>query len=321
MVRWGLLSTAKINDLLLTGIAETADARAVAVASRDPDRARAYAAQHGLERAHGSYEALLADEEVDGVYISLPNSMHHEWTVKALAAGKHVLCEKPYSRHPAEVEQAFDLAAARRLVLMEAFMYRHNPQTRKLDKLVAGGALGRLRLIRASFRIGVGPDNVRLQRGLDGGGLMDVGCYCVSASRLLAGEPERAYAEQVTGGDGVDVALTGELRFPDGVIASIDCGLSFPGHSALEVVGEDAWLRIADPWHAGGPGIELRRRDGSTEVIVPEPANAYALEVANMGAAIRGEAEPLLGRDDALGQARTIAALYAAAGRGQAVTL
>ena len=176
MVRWGLLSTAKINDLLLAGIAETQDARAAAVASRDPDRARAYAAQHGLERAHGSYEALLADQEVDAVYISLPNSMHHEWTVKALAAGKHVLCEKPYSRHPAEVERAFDLAAARRLVLMEAFMYRHNPQTRKLEELVAGGALGRLRLIRASFRIGVGPDNVRMQRGLDGGGLMDVGC-------------------------------------------------------------------------------------------------------------------------------------------------
>lgn len=321
MVRWGLLSTARINEALLAGIAAAGGARATAVASRDHDRARAYAAEHGIDRAHGSYEALLADPEVDAVYISLPNSMHHEWTMRALEAGKHVLCEKPYSRHPAEAEQAFELAAARGLVLMEAFMYRHNPQTRKLEELVSGGAVGQLRLIRATFRIGVGPDDVRLKRALDGGGLMDVGCYCVSASRLLAGEPERACAEQLIGGDGVDVALAGTLRFPGAVIAAIDCGLELPGHSALEVVGEEAWLRVADPWHARGPGIELRGRDGSTEVIAPEPANAYALEVENLGAAIGGEAEPLLGRDDAVGQARAIEALYAAADAGQPVSL
>jgi predicted dehydrogenase len=241
--------------------------------------------------------------------------------MKALEAGKHVLCEKPYSRHPADVEEAFELAAARGLVLMEAFMYRHNPQTHRVAELVGGGALGRLRLIRSSFRIAVTQDNVRMQRALDGGGLMDVGCYCVNCARLLAGEPERAYAEQVLGADGVDVLLAGELRFEDDVIALFDCGLALPRHDGLEVVGDEGSLYVADPWHAREPRIELRRHDGSIEVITGTSVSSYALEVENFGAAIRGGARPLLGRDDALGQARAIAALYASADSGQAVDL
>jgi predicted dehydrogenase len=321
MLQWGLLSTAKINDALLAGIAQVDGARVAAVASRDSERARAYAAEHGIDRAHGSYEELLADRGVDAVYISLPNSMHHQWTVRALDAGKHVLCEKPYSRYPRDVEEAFELAAARGLVLMEAFMYRHNPQTLRVSELVGGGALGRPRLIRSSFRISVGQDDVRMQRGLDGGGLMDVGCYCVNYARLLGGEPERAFAEQVLGGDGVDVVLAGELRFADELIACFDCGLSLPRHDGLEVVGDEASLYLADPWHAREPRIELRRRDGSVEVVAEEPVNSYAREVENFGAAIRRDARPRLGRDDALGQARAIAALYASAEAGQAVNL
>jgi len=321
MVQWGLLSTANINGALLGGIAQVEDARAAAVASRDSERARAYAAEHGIERAHGSYEALLADPGVDAVYISLPNSMHHEWTIRALEAGKHVLCEKPYSRHPAEAEQAFELAAARGLVLMEAFMYRHNPQTRRLAELVGGGSLGRLRVIRSGFSFFAAPGDVRLRRDLDGGGLMDVGCYCLSGARLLAGEPERVYAEQVLGGDGVDVVLTATLRFAGDVTAHFDCGLALPPRSGLEVVCEEASLYLPDPWHAREPRIELRRRDGSHEVVAVEPANSYALEVENFGAAIRGDAEPLLGRDDAVGQARAIEALYAAADAGQTVSV
>jgi predicted dehydrogenase len=204
---------------------------------------------------------------------------------------------------------------------MEAFMYRHNPQTRRLAELVAGGSLGRLRVIRSCFSFNAKPGNVRLQRGLDGGGLMDVGCYCVSAARLLAGEPERAYAEQVLGGDGVDVTLTATLRFPGDVIAYFDCGLVLSARSGLEVVGEEASLYIPDPWHAREPRIELRRPDGSIDVLAVEPANSYALEVENFCAAMRGDAAPLLGRDDALGQARAIEALYAAADAGQVVSL
>jgi predicted dehydrogenase len=204
---------------------------------------------------------------------------------------------------------------------MEAFMYRHSPQTVRVAELVGGGALGRLRLIRSSFRTSVGQDNVRMQRGLDGGGLMDVGCYCVNYARLLGGEPERVFAEQALGGDGVDVVLAGELRFADGLIASFDCGLALPRHDGLEVVGDDASLYLADPWHAREPRIELRRRDRSVEVVAEQPVDSYAREVENFGAAIRKGAKPLLGRGDALGQARAIAALYASAEAGQAVNL
>src|SRR5579875_2000784 len=151
MTRWGLLSTARINDALLRGIAAVPDASAYAVASRDPERASAYAGRKGIERAYGGYEQLLADPEVDVVYISLPNGMHVEWSQRALEAGKHVLCEKPLSRSAQEVEQLFDLAADRGLHLSEAFMYRHHPQTKRLKALVESGAIGELRLIRGSF--------------------------------------------------------------------------------------------------------------------------------------------------------------------------
>ena len=150
-MRLGLLSTANINDEILTGASESTRIEVVAVGSRDAARAQSYAREHGIPRAHGSYEALLADPEVDAVYISLPNGMHHEWTMHALSAGKHVLCEKPYTRHPAEVEQAFDAAEAAGLVVMEAFMYRHHPQTRTIERLVREGQVGRLVAVHATF--------------------------------------------------------------------------------------------------------------------------------------------------------------------------
>ena len=194
--------------------------------------------QHnGIERSYGSYEELLADPDVDVVYISLPNSMHVEWTRRALEAGKHVLCEKPLSRSAAEVEALFDLARARGLYLSEAFMYRHHPQTKRLKELVDTGAIGTLRLIRGTFSFNCDPADPRMRSGQDGGGLMDVGCYPVSMARYLAGEPERVSAEQLLGGDGVDVVMAGVLRFADGVIAHFDSGLAMPNRRDVEVVG------------------------------------------------------------------------------------
>jgi predicted dehydrogenase len=251
----------------------------------------------------------------------LPNSLHVEWSVRALQAGKHVLCEKPLSRVAAEVNRAFDAAEEHERLLMEAFMFRHNPQTARLKRMVSEGAVGRRRMIRASFSFATSdPANVRLSSALAGGGLMDVGCYCVSGARLLAGEPERVAAEQALGGDGVDVAFAGTMRFADDVIAHFDCGLALAARDELEVVGDAGALFLDDPWHCRRPVIELRRDDG-TERIELEPVDSYMLEAENFSAAIRGEAEPLLGRADALGQARTIEALYAAAESGQTVTL
>jgi xylose dehydrogenase (NAD/NADP) len=318
-VQWGILSTAQINDKFLAGVAESRECAVLAVASRDSSRAERYAAAHGIERAYGSYEALLADPDVDAVYISLPNSLHLEWTSRALQAGKHVLCEKPLSRRPAEVRAAFDLAERHDRLLMEAFMYRHHPQAARVVELVASGAIGRLRVIRASFSFHFSdPADVRLSTELEGGALMDVGCYCVSAARLLAGEPELVSGTQVLGGDGVDVIFTGWMRFAGEVTAHFDSGLVLDDRFDLEVAGEEGSLLVADPWHCQTPGIELRRAD-ATEHIDIAPANSYGLEADNLAAAIRGEGVPLLGRADAEGQARAIEALYASANSGAAV--
>jgi D-xylose 1-dehydrogenase (NADP+, D-xylono-1,5-lactone-forming) len=320
-VRWGFLSTARINSRLLAAAEKTELAEVVAVASRDAHRAEAYAAEHGIPRAHGSYEALLNDPGVDAVYISLPNSFHVEWSVRALAAGKHVLCEKPLTRRPEEVEEAFAAADRAGRVLMEAFMWRHSPQTAKLIQLVEGGVIGQLQLVRATFSFPVdGRRNIRLDPELDGGALMDVGTYCVSAARLLAREPERVYGEQVIGDSGVDVLFAGVLRFPRGVIAEIDAGMELPRRDGLEAVGTEGSLVIPDPWIARRLVLHLGRGDAREEIALP-PADPYRLELENMCRAIRGEAEPLLGRDDAVGQARVLDALYRSADEGHPVTL
>jgi len=318
VIRWGLLSTARINRLVLEGAAETGEVDVVAVASRDAQRAESYAREHGIPRAYGSYQALLEDLDVEAVYISLPNALHVEWTLRALEAGKHVLCEKPFSRRPGAVERAFALADSKGLVLSEAFMWRHHPQTKALAALTAEGAVGRLRLVRASFGFRLasvhGPDDTRFSPELDGGSLMDVGSYCVNAIRLLAGEPERVQGEQALGESGVDVVFAGTLRCAGNVLAQFDCGFVVPDRAALEVVGEDGSLVVGDPWHVRAPGIELRREGAPrVEPITIEPTNSYRLELEDVCAAIRGAAAPLLGRDDALGQARAIDALYRSA--------
>jgi D-xylose 1-dehydrogenase (NADP+, D-xylono-1,5-lactone-forming) len=313
-LRWGILSTANITDKLLDS---GTDQEFVAVGSRDAARAEAYAREKGIARAHGSYEALLADPDVDAIYNPLPNALHVEWSIRALQAGKHVLCEKPLSRRPEDVDRAFDVAEREGRVLAEAFMWRHHPQVARARELLDGGAIGDLRIIRAHFAfVAADPEDIRLQPSLDGGGLMDVGCYCVSGCRTLAGaEPERAWAELVPGGHGVDVALAATLRFPGDVLAHFDCGVSYPGGSLLAAAGTEGSFALADPWHGNDAVIELRRADGSVERIDAGPANSYALELADFEAAVRGEGSPLLGRDDALGQARTIAALYTSAER------
>ena len=321
-LRLGLLSTARINREILAAAAASDRAEIVAVASRDRARAEAYASEHGIPAAHGSYEGLLADDEVDAVYIPLPNGLHHEWTMRALAAGKDVLCEKPYSRRPAEVEEAFDLAAESGLVLMEAFMYRHHPQTRVVAELVAGGAVGEPRLLKADFGFALQSlDDVRARQELDGGSLMDVGCYCVSGLRLLAGEPDSAVGEQLLGPTGVDMSFRGALRFPSGAVGLLQCSFQRPRSQELEVVGEDGRLRVEAPWRPDWGGDVLLERGGeTTRVEIPE-ANAFESELRNFAAAVADEAPPLLGRDDALGQARVIDALYRAAESGASVAL
>ena len=322
-IRLGLLSTANINLEILGGAAGTDRVEIAAVGSRDGAKAQAYATEHGIERAHGSYEALLEDSDVDAVYISLPNGMHHEWTMRALAAGKHVLCEKPYTRYPAEAEEAYDAADAAGLVLMEAFMYRHHPQTATIQRLVAEGAVGRLVAVKAIFSFALTDlTNVRALPELEGGALMDVGCYVISGSRVVAGEPVSALAEQVTGETGVDMAVYGTLRFPDDVVSQIEASFRAPRRQYLEVVGEGGVLRAFAPWRVDWAGdLVLEREGGSSEVVPVEQANSYTLQLENLAAAVAGEAPALLGRADAVAQARVIEALYRSADTRAAVEL
>jgi predicted dehydrogenase len=322
-LRLGLLSTAQINEKLVAGARLVDEVDVVAVASRSRDRAAEQAAALEIERALGSYEELLEDPDVDAVYISLPNSMHVEWSIRALEAGKHVLCEKPLARSVEPVERAFDAAESAGRVLTEAFMWRHHPQAQRLVELLP--QVGQLRIVRAQFSFALdaatldAASNIRLSPELEGGALMDVGCYCVSAARLVAGEPLEATGQQVTAG--VDVRFTGTLSFPDDVLAHFDCGVDTADRAELEVVGSEGALLLRDPFHGVEPMIEVRAADGSLERVEAEHDNPYACELRDFAAAVAGERAPRLGREDAVGQARTIAALYESAASGKRVVL
>jgi len=319
-VTWGLLSTALINEAILAGAAESEAVEVVAVASRDEARAQSYAREHGIERAYGSYEGLLADAGVEAVYISLPNGLHGQWALRALEAGKHVLVEKPFSRRPDEVERAFAAAEAAKLVLSEGFMWRHHPQTARVIELVESGAIGRLRVVRAAFGFSLaeerGTADTRFDPALDGGALMDVGSYCVNALRLFGGEPVRARGEQVVGPSGVDVVFTGALSFADELVGHFDCGFVVPRRAGLELVGGAGSIFVPDPFSIAETGLELRRGGAEPEQIPIQAVDHYRLELENVSAAIRGEGQLLLGREDAVGQARTIDALYQSASAG-----
>lgn len=316
VMRLGIVSTAHINRLVIPGAHASEKVELVGVASRDQGRADEYARKWSIPRAYGSYEALLEDPDVDAVYISLPNTLHCEWSIKAMEAGKHVLCEKPFSRHPDDVVAAFDVADRTGRLLSEAFMYRHNPQTARLAELVAEGTIGELRLVRSAFSYSLyDAGNIRLRTDVEGGSLMDVGCYCVSGSRLLAGEPESVVGQALVGETGTDWVFAGLMRFPNGVSALFDCGTSLPERDELEAIGTEGSIFLDDPWHCRKPVLELRR-DGRIERIELDPLDSYRLELENLSDAISGGVPLVLGRTDAVAQARALEALHRSAEAG-----
>jgi predicted dehydrogenase len=313
MIRVALLSTAAINDALLGGARESQLVDVIGVASRERSRAEAYARERGLERVYGGYDELLADPDVDAVYVALPNALHVEWASRALDAGKHVLSEKPLSRDPRAVERAFDAAERADRVLMEGFMYRHHPQTKRLVSLVRGGELGELRLVRSQFSFTLDrPHDVRWDRGLGGGSLLDLGCYCTNLMRTLAGEPERVYAEQTTAPSGVDVRFAATLRFAGGILGHFDCAFDLPRRVRFEAVGSDGSATILQPFVEDEVTLEVRR---GGELVANETvtANRYGLELDNFARAIAGEEPPLLDRRESVAQARALDALLRSA--------
>jgi xylose dehydrogenase (NAD/NADP) len=262
-IRWGVLSTANIARLVIQANRGSEVTRFTAVASRDAARAQRFAAEQGLEASFGSYEALLASDLVDAVYVALPVSMHTQWTLRALEAGKHVLCEKPFATSPTDAARCFDAAEAAGRVVVEGFMWRHHPQTILARRLVAEGAIGRLATIRAALSVDVPPGDIRRSPALAGGALYDLGCYCVSAARLFGGHPTRVWAEPVLDGaagpnGGVDLRLAATMGLPDQVLALFDVGLDLTRRDELELVGTGGRLTVPDPWLCPG----RRRRAG-----------------------------------------------------------
>ena len=317
-MHWGVLSTAAINDLVLPGFAQSERADLQAVASRDRARAESYAGRHGIPRAHGSYEDLLADPEVDCLYISLPNGLHGEWTRRALEAGKHVLCEKPLTPSSQEAASLFALAEERGRVLMEAFMYRHHPQTLRAEELVREGAVGTPEIVRSWFHFTVedpGSD-IRYSEELAGGALRDVGCYCVSFSNyLLGGAPDQVTAMAHLSESGVDELFAGSMHYPGGAIATFDCGMKAPVDIGLTVLGSEGSLHVPTPWYPHQPPMKLiLSRDDRSEEIPAQGDDSYFLEIENFTAAAAGDGEPRVTAVETLRNLETIERLRLAAG-------
>jgi D-xylose 1-dehydrogenase (NADP+, D-xylono-1,5-lactone-forming) len=316
VLRLGLLSTARINEAVLAAARATDAVDVVAVASRDGDRAAAYAARHGIDNAHRSYADLLDDTGVDAVYLSLPNALHVEWALRAIDAGKHILCEKPLARTGADAARAVAAARGAGVVLAEGFMYRHHPQTHVLRELVRYGRLGRLERIRAlfAFTAELPQGAIVLDPALDGGSLLDVGCYCVSLSRLLAGEPVSVTAEMAVGPSGVDLRVHGTMRFADGVEAEVEAAIDRPDAAGVEVVGSLGTATVADPWHCLSPGVALG--DGGT--IDVAPGDPYLLQLDDFAAAVREGRPALVSGAEIVDQARAIEAMIESASQGGA---
>ena len=250
-VRWGILGTGNIARQFATGLDGSKRGRIVAVASRSIESATAFGRERRIPSLHTQYNDLLANPEVDAVYNSLPNNLHHEWTIRALRAGKHVLCEKPFAANAQQAREMFDEARRAGRVLIEAFMYRSHPVTHAVLDAVRGGAIGTLKLIRTSFcyRTKRVDQNIRFRRELAGGALMDVGCYCVSLSRLVArAEPVGVHAVGHVHASGVDDVVAATLAFPGGVVASFTCGMSVHADNTAYLCGDEGYIEIPVPW-------------------------------------------------------------------------
>ncbi|MCY1138913.1 Gfo/Idh/MocA family oxidoreductase [Actinoplanes sp. Pm04-4] len=316
-VRWGMLSTASIGRVVAEALRGSAEAQFVTVAGRDRQRAAAYANELGLPRSAASYDELLADDEVDAVYIPLPVALHTEWTIRALRAGKHVLCEKPFAMTAADAAACFDAAEAAGKLCVEGLMWRHHPHTALVRQLLADGAIGRLLFIRAALSVDVPPGDIRRTGRLGGGALLDLGCYCVSAIRLFGGQPLRVRAEQVVdaaeGADGSDLRLAATLALPGDVLGQFDVALDYPRRDELELIGSEGIIRVPDPWICRVDHVELER-GGAVKRLPVAGEDPYRLEFVLASRAIATGTPPAFGRADAIEQAAALEAVRAAAG-------
>ena len=323
ILHWGLLSTARINRSLIPPLRASKRNQLVAVGSRAQDSADKYAQEWKIPRAHGSYEALLANPEIDVIYNPLPNHLHAEWTIKAVEAGKHVLCEKPLALNVEEVDAIQSAVRKHGRIVMEAFMYRHHPQTLKVQDLVKNGSLGTLKLIRGSFSYILSrEDDVRLKPEMGGGSIWDVGCYPISYARMIVGEnPLEVFGWQVTGPTGIDETFAGQMRFANDVLAQFDSSFVIPFHTFMEIVGSDGTLNIPRPFRPGTDEKIYLTQGEETETIKIPGQELYVGEVENMTDAILLGHEPRVSLDDSRANVAVIYSLLESARTGKSIKL
>jgi len=324
-LNWGIITTGWIARKFTADLRQSRTGRLAAVGARSLADAQKFAADFGGARAHGSYEALLADPEVDVVYIGTPHPWHAEWAIKAAAAGKHILCEKPLTLSLADTERVIAAAGKHHVLLMEAYMYRFHPQTRKVAELVQSGAIGEVRLIRASFNVMTkfDPAHRMFNKALGGGAILDLGCYPVTYARHIAGavqgrefaEPEEFHGTgRLHPEAGTDDFATAVAKFPGGLLAELSCGSTVLDDNSVHIHGTTGWIEVPNPYVPGLLGqaekIFVHRRDAaSEEIVIPGSGTGlYAYEAdAVAGALAHGACEvPLATWADTLGSARML---------------
>jgi xylose dehydrogenase (NAD/NADP) len=316
-LKWGLLSTARINRRLIPAIRAAERAELVAVASRSQERAEAHAAEWGISRAHGSYASLLDDPDVDVIYISLPNSLHAEWAVRAAEAGKHVLCEKPLTVSVAEGDRIIAAAESAGVVVVEAVMYLHHPLLAEALRLAREGAVGQVKLVRGSFCILLDrPEDVRWMPELGGGALWDVGSYPVSFIRWVAGEPDEVFGWQTLAESGVDETFVGLLRYRSGVLGAFACGFRSPGRAEAQVFGTEGTLTIGSPYIVDGESKILLSRGSEEKEFRVREIDVYQCEVEALTAAVLDGAPLPVSLSSSRANVATMSALYESARSG-----
>lgn len=322
-LNWGLLSTAKINQALIKPLNASKRTRLLAVASRSQSSADAYARDWKIPRAYGSYEAMLADPEIDVVYNSLPNHLHAEWTIKALRAGKHVLCEKPIALSLAEIDEMTSVAKETGKVLAEAFMYLHHAQTLKVKEIVDSGALGKLQLIKGAFTFTLTREgNFRSIKEMGGGSIWDVGCYPISFARMIVGEePVEVFGWQVEGPGGSEESFIGQMRFANGVHAQFDSGFKSPSRSYIEIVGSEAVLKISAPFKPQVKNELILVRGNAEEKIKISGTELYIGEVEDMCDAVLMNKPSRISLADSRGNIATILGLIDSANQKKSILL
>ena len=335
-LRWGILATGHIAGAFAQGLQHSATGKLVAVGSRSREAAERFGAEFGLPATacHATYEELLADPQVQAIYISNPHPGHAEWSIKCAEAGKHILCEKPLAMNAAEAEAVVAAAREHGVFLMEAFMYRCHPQTVGLTRLVREHAIGPVRMIQAtfSFRAPMNPRGRLFDPALGGGGILDVGCYPVSVSRLIAGAATRkAFAEPLEfnavgqiGETGVDIYTSAVARFPGEILAQLSCGLQVTQDNSLRIYGEEGWIHVPVPFAPSRDGGNSRlflhrpKQSAPEEIVFSLPENQtaylYTLEADHVAEHLEQGAGPAMGWDDSLGNMRTLDRWRAAVG-------